>query len=251
VSLPIDESALERMVAAAVHAALAQIAPESRSWAARERLVRVLVCDSAVGLDFATAALNAFAHPKLELEYLVVEGLSAGLTVDRVAQLAPRARVRSTREAGCPLLAARGAEAVVAATLDRPTALRVALTMPEHFGAKLLCEALCLGKPVVVATDGLGLDPPGATPQLRHALAEPVGRLEVFGATCVGAAELGAALANAVSAPRAETPRRPLITAQEVEAADGELLLAPDALVTPLALDRARELGVQLHRLPH
>ncbi|NUP99808.1 MAG: hypothetical protein HUU35_08130, partial [Armatimonadetes bacterium] len=44
---------------------------------------------------------------------------------------------------------------------------------------------------------------------------------------------------------------RPLITAEEIESADGELTLPPGAIVTPLALDRARELGVTLRRVPH
>ena len=76
----------------------------------------------------------------------------------------------------------------------------------------------------------------------------------------IAAPLLSAPPALAAPAAKAATPaspawvahheNRPLITAEQVEAAGGELLLPADAILTPLAADRARELGVRLRRLP-
>lgn len=240
-----DSATIERLVAAAVAAVLAEMQP--RPAAADGRRVAVLVSETTAGLDFAVASLGTLADFPVRLEWL-----ASGRGVASVNRRLGAELCRDTADAGCPLKLASEVEAVVVATLDRPTAVRVAMTTPETFGSKLLLEALCLGTPVVVATDALGLDRPEATPQLRHALAEPVGRLEVFGASCVEAVDLGATLRTLLSGPGGVNAHenRPLITAIEVEAADGELLLSPDAIVTPLALDRARELGVKLRRLP-
>lgn len=241
----VDTATIERLVAAAVAAVLAEM--RVRPAAPNGRRVAVFVAETSAGLDFAVASLGTLADLGLNLEWL-----ASGRGVGSVNRRLGTESCRDIAEAGCPLALAREVDAVVAATLDRSTAVRVAMTMPETFGSKLLLEALSLGKPVVAATDALGLDRPEATPQLRHALAEPLGRLEVFGASCVEAVDLGTTLRTLLSSTGGVNAHdnRPLVTALEVEAADGELLLEPDAIVTPLALDRARELGVKLRRLP-
>jgi hypothetical protein len=250
VSAPLDNATLERLITAAVSAVLAELRAADLQRPGRR--LAVLVCNAAEGLEFAAASLGAVAQLGYELDWLVAAGPAGRVSAQRVRELVPEARVREAAEAGCPLETARRVEGVVAATLDRPTAVKVALTAPDTFASRLLFEALRLGKPVALATDALGLEAPEATPQMRQALAEPLGRLEVFGAACGPAVELGAAL-RPLLAPGAAPAfdQRPLVTAAEVEAADGELLLPSEALVTPLALDRARELGVKLRRRPH
>ncbi len=245
-----NEHELQALVEAAVKAVLQQL-PRDPPKPAGPR-IRVLVTDTDQGLDLALASLHNAGISGV-FEPVLTSGERSQVTSAFVRQALGVERVLVEPEAGCPLTLARDSDALVAATLDRPTAVRVALTMPETFASKLLFEALRRGKPVVLATDGLRLEAPQATAQLRQALAEPVGRLEVFGATCVEAVELGAVLRQELAAPGGfnAAANRVLITAEEVEAASGEVLLPPGAIVTPLALDRARELGVKLSRIPH
>ena len=242
----LDNETLQRLVSAAVSAVLAELKAESSP--VSRRVVPVLVSPTIVGLDFAAAALHSVATLPLTFEWWV-----AGPDVSRVEQLVPQGKVRSIADAPLASTLAEQAYAVVAATLDRSTAMRVSLTMPETFGSELLLGALNLGKPVVVATDGLGLEQPLASPQLRAALAEPIGRLEAFGAECVASQDLGKRLKAVLSGPDGLHPRpnRPLVTASDVEAAGDELVVPPEAVVTPLAVDRARELGVALRRPPN
>lgn len=242
---------LERLVAATVRAVLEQLRAEAPA-APKGPLVRVLVSDTDRGLDRAVASLKA-AQLACRFEYVLTSGTTAQVTTGYLRQMTGVPAVADESQVGCPRAWARGADVVVAATLDRPSALHVALTWPETFASKALFEALRRGRPTVIATDGFAWEAPEATPQLRAALAEPIGRLEVFGATCVAATELGRAVDLALQGPPGfnAARNRPLITAEDVEAAGGDLTLPADAVITPLALDRARELGVALHRVPH
>ncbi|MBI2302587.1 MAG: hypothetical protein HYU66_27085 [Armatimonadetes bacterium] len=246
-----NEHDLQRLVQAAVKAVLAELGGAAEAPAAGP-LVRVLFGDSSQGRDYAVAALRRLGGEGLRLEHVVTTGGRSQANPGFLRELPGTLAAQTDEEAGCPLAFARGADLVVAATLDRPTAVRLAHTAAERFADRFLLEALSLGKPVVLATDGFELEAPAATPQLRAALAEPRARLETYGAVCVAAVDLREAVRQVLDGqvrPGGAVGRE-LITVVEVEAAEGTLVLAPDAIVTPLALDRARELGVTLRRVP-
>ncbi|NUQ38198.1 MAG: hypothetical protein HUU23_10430, partial [Caldilineales bacterium] len=193
-----SEQDLQNLVAAAVRAVLEQLGQQTEAPAAKGPVVRVLIADTERGLDFALASLKA-GPARVRLEYVLTSGRQSQVTTAFVREQGGASKVLTEAEAGCPLALARGADAVVAASLDRPSAMRVALTMPETFASKFLFEALRRGRPTIIATDGWAWEAPEATPQMRQALAEPVGRLEVFGAVCSPASELGGALAAALA----------------------------------------------------
>lgn len=243
-----SEPDIERLVQAAVRAVLAELEPAGPPEGPR---VRVLLGNTPKGLDYALAALREVGKEGPRFEYAVTTGERAQAHLGHLRELPGTAAAKTVEEWGCPREFARGADAVVAATLDRPTAVRVALTMAETFADRFLLEALASGKPVVVVTDGFEIEAPAATPQLRHALAEPAARLETFGARCVPSTELAVALREALAGGGLTAPStHRVVTVEDVEAADGALVLPPGAIVTPLAAERARELGVALRRVP-
>lgn len=225
------------------------------------RCIRLLVGNTDRGLEAAVAAVQALKLPGPEPSFEVAVAADDASLVERVRLLAPSWSVHAAGELGCPFAWMRSAEAGVALTLDRVAAVRASVTVPEQFVEKALLSLLHRGRPCILATDGLNLDAPKATDAFRQALREPVDRLTSFGARCVAAGEVGHALAEALGASPIPPPAggavgaaargpRPLISAADVESAQGELVLPPGALVTPLAWDRARELGVKLRRLP-
>ena len=244
---------LAKLVQAAVQAVLAQLGEASAPAPAQQGpLVRLVIGESDAGLDFAFASLKTL-DPRPRCQAVLSTGRDRQVTLGyaREALGVPDARPES--EAGCPLRFARGADLAVVIGLDRPALVRCARTAPERYADRFLFEALCLGKPVVLATDGLDPALPDAAPRLRQAMAEPLGLVEAYGATLSPAGELARVVEAALAGPAGfnSATNRPLITAEDVEAADGELALPPAAIVTPLALERARELGVVLRRLPH
>lgn len=243
-----NESDLQRLVAAAVRAVLAELSAAPASPAGP--LVRVLLADTTRGADFALAAVKTLAAHGVRLEYVVTSGETSQLSPAYLRELPGTVAAVTAAEAGCPRAFARGADAVVAAALDRPSAVKLALTMAEGFADKFLLEALRLAKPVVIATDGFLFSAPDATPQLRQVLAEPAARLETFGAVLAPAAELLPALELGLAPLLRPAPasRRRVVTVDDVEAATGALVLPRDAVVTPLAVERAAELGVDLRR---
>jgi len=248
----VNQADLERLVQAAVRAVLEQLGPQAAPGPAKGPLVRLVIGESDAGLDFAFASLKQ-AERRYRLQVVLSTGRDRQLTLAYVREALQVPDARPESEAGCPLRFAQGADVAVVVGLDRPALVRCARTAPERYADRFLFEALCLGKPVVLVHDDLDPALPEASPRLRQAMAEPLVLLEAFGATPTLASELGAVVEVALAGPAGfnAAANRPLITVEEIEAAEGELVLPPGAIVTPLALDRARELGVVLRRVPH
>lgn len=247
-----NQDELERLVQAAVRAVLEQLNDRPATPPAKGPTVRLVIGESDAGLDFAFASLKQ-AERRYRLQVVLATGQERQVTLGYVREALNVPDARPESEAGCPLRFAQGADVALVVGLDRPALVRSAMTAPERYADRFLFEALCLGKPVVLAQDGLDRALPDASPRLRQAMAEPLGLLEAFGATVTAASDVAAAIDEALAGPARfnAAVNRPLITAEDVEAADGELVLAPGAIVTPLALERARELGVVLRRVPH
>lgn len=247
-----NDAELARLVEAAVRAVLAQLRPAAEAAPVRGPRVRLVIGESEAGLDFALASLRQAELPGA-LEVVVSTGLDRQVTLGHLRGALGPATVRPESEAGCPLKFAAGADLAVVVGLDRTGLVRAVRTAPERYADRFLCEALCLGRPVVLVREGLARALPEATPRWRRAMAEPLELIEAYGATLVAAADLAEAVAGALAGPAGfnAAENRPLITADEVERAEGELVLAPGTIVTPLALERARELGVVLRHIPH
>lgn len=243
-----SEEQIATLVAAAVRAVLAELRGTP---AADAPAVQVLIGAPHRLLDAALASLGALTG-EARLEAILLSGERQQVTRAHVAELLPGATISTEPDAGCPLERAAAAAVLVVASLDRTTLMRTVLTVPEGFGARWLLEGLVEGKPVVFARDTLEIAADRATPQLRQALAAPLGTLESYGAELVPAVELAAAVRRGLAslARNAGAERRILITEADVDAAGGPLIVPDSAIVTPLAWDRARELGVVIQRLP-
>jgi hypothetical protein len=159
------------------------------------------------------------------------------------------------------------ARAVLCPMLSVNTLSRLSLLLADGLVPNLLLHGLFMGKPVVLARDGvdpadagrrtLGIDQ--GTPALRQALAERLRTVSAYGGRVTDARGLRAATTAALSGPvtaPAGAPARalaagPVVTAADVRRARGSgeaLDLSPTSLVTPLARDLALQLGVPLTR---
>jgi hypothetical protein len=156
---------------------------------------------------------------------------------------------------------AHRADAVAVAQLTRTTLARLALGLGESLISSMALHALWDGKPVIVARDGVDPDlaaceeSEGAVDVARELVRlydDYLERLVAFGCQVVPAAGLAETVRAALAG---ETPglHRPLrtrrvITEQDVIRASrrGESINITGAVVTPLARDTARDLGVSL-----
>lgn len=154
--------------------------------------------------------------------------------------------------------------AVVCPMLSVNTLSKVSLLTADALVPNLLLHGLFMGKPVVLARDGV--DPAGegrrvlgidhATPALRQALDDRLRTVAGYGCRITDVRSLHATVNSALDsssarAPAGPLPAGPLVTAADVRRAHrdgGALSLSSRSLVTPLARDLAMALGVRLTR---
>jgi hypothetical protein len=151
-------------------------------------------------------------------------------------------------------------EVLAVAQLTRTTLGRIGLGLSDSFASTLALNALWSGKPVVVAKDGVdpdlaardGRGAPDAPRALVRLYDEYLDRLEAFGCHVLPTARLSETVLSLLTG-REPTRERPLqsrrvITEEDVQRAArrGESIDVSRAIVTPLARDAARELGVEL-----
>jgi hypothetical protein len=157
------------------------------------------------------------------------------------------------------------AQAVVCPMLSVNTLSKLSLLLADGLVPNLLLHGLFMGKPVVLARDGvdpadagrrtLGID--RGTPALEQAVAERLRTVAAYGGRVSDARGLRTATIRALSgraparAPVRAPAAGPVVTAADVRRARGTgqaLDLSPTSLVTPLARDLALQLGVALTR---
>ncbi len=226
------------------------------------RRVLALVCGGTIGLEQGLAALAALrAYPA---DVAVVLSAAAERVVG--AQ-----RVRDTLGADIAIVTAqdpypgkllRAADVVVVPVLTQNTAAKLARTFSDTMVTTLTLQALMLGKPVVMAANaadpldsgraGVGM---GRAPvNLTRALQDNLKRIESYGVRLVDVKLLAAEAGKCFRpGPQPATPAREkkvLIDTAAVKAAlaggSRRLAVPRGAIVTPLAVDAARELNVEL-----
>lgn len=214
------------------------------------RQCRLLVLDGyRLRLAFSAAAEQLFGS-------VVRESLEGFPHVDQVDSAQWLGELLESRAVLCPMLSVN--------TLSKVSVLTADALVPN-----LLLHGLFMGKPVVLARNGVDLADEGrralgidqATPALRQALDDRLRTVAGYGCRITDVRSLHAtvnsllvsrsARASADAPPADALPAGPLVTVADVRRAhraDGALSLSPRSLVTPLARDVAMQLGVQLNR---
>jgi hypothetical protein len=193
---------------------------------------------------------------------VVRESLDGFPHVDRIDPPQWLGELAESRAVLCPMLSAN-------------TLSKLSLLIADGLVPNLLLHGLYMGKPVVLARDGVDTDGEGrrslnfhnGTPALRRALDDRLHTVADYGCRIADAhhlhATVDAVLASGGPPPPAGEPGNagarppaaaglragPVVTAADVRRAHqagGALGLSPGSLVTPLARDLATQLGVQL-----
>jgi hypothetical protein len=195
-------------------------------------------------LAFSPAAEQLFGS-------VVRESLDGFPHVDQVDRVQWLGELLESRAVLCPMLSVN-------------TLSKVSLLIGDGLVPNLLLHGLFMGKPVVLARDGVDLADEGrrglgidqATPALRQALDERLRTVADYGCLITDVRGLHATVnsvlvSGSVRASAGALPAGPIVTATDVRrahGAGGALSLSPGSLVTPLARDLAMQLGVRLTR---
>ncbi len=152
-------------------------------------------------------------------------------------------------------------DAVVVPVMSVPFAAKIALGIADSIAIAAVLKALALGKPVFACAHDVDPTNEGAflyglarrVPQLSRLIQNYLQVLESYGIQLVNLDDLAAAVSGQLTAnPQPSTLNHQpldLVTIADVERAalnDRQVLLAPKAIITPWARDRAKELGVEL-----
>lgn len=143
---------------------------------------------------------------------------------------------------------------LVGGTLSRAEAAKVALAQTDTFFSDMVFQMLWQGRPVVLAQDGV-MEPNFRIHPRSAAMADTVEaymrRLADYGARLVMARDLASAVRETLSGGSSAVSweqKRTVITAQDVEEADQEVVVKPGTIVTPLAWDVAKHRGIAIRR---
>ncbi|MCS6859326.1 MAG: hypothetical protein NZT92_03265 [Abditibacteriales bacterium] len=150
--------------------------------------------------------------------------------------------------------------AVVVPMMSVPFAVKTALGIADSIAVAVVLKALAVGKPVFACAHDVDPTHEGAflfglarrVPQLSRLMQNYLQVLESYGIQLINPDGLAAAVSGHLSAPQPPTPNHQpldLVTLADVERAalnDRKVILAPKAIVTPWARERAKELGVEL-----
>jgi hypothetical protein len=145
-------------------------------------------------------------------------------------------------------------QATVGVTLSRAEVAKVALAQTDTLFSDIVFQMLWQGCPVVLAQDGV-MEPrfrihPGSG-ALMNTIEVYLRKLVDYGARLVPARELASAVRETLSGSHAvifQGQRRIVITAQDIEEAEGELVVQPGTIITPLAWDVAKHRGISIRR---
>ncbi len=226
--------------------------------------VLALFCGGTIGLEQGLAALAEIRSQPATITVVLSAAAERIIGARRVRESLGADIAVAGAQDPYPGEGLRAADVVVVPVLTQNTAAKLAHTFADTAVTTLVLQALMLGKPVVVAVNaadprdgrraagGMGQAPAGLT----RALQDNLKRLENYGARLVDVGLLATEIKKCFQSGRQADTRGPqakvVIDAAAVKAVQASgnrrLLLAAGAVVTPLAMDAARELNVELVR---
>jgi hypothetical protein len=228
------------------------------------RKVLALICGGTIGLEQGLAALAELHAYPADVAVVLSAAAEKVVGAQRVRETLGADAVIVTAREPYPGRLLREADVVAVPVLTQNTAAKLAHTFADTLVATVALQALMLGKPVVMAVNaadpqdggraGIGM---GRAPvNLTRALQDNLQRLESYGVRLVDvkllAAEVGKCFRPRPKPAAIAREKKVLIDAAAVKAAlaggSRRLVVPRGALVTPLAADAARELGVEFVR---
>lgn len=146
-------------------------------------------------------------------------------------------------------------QTLVGGTLSRAEAAKIALAQTDTFFSDMVFQMLWHGRPVVLVRDGV-MEPNFRDRPRSAAMAGTVEaylrRLADYGARLVMAKDLASAVRETLllegESAVLQEQKRTVITAQDIEEAEQEVVVKPGTIVTPLAWDVAKHRGIAIRR---
>lgn len=258
-----QEEKLVELVTREVLRRLAAVTPEPAKKPERQQRVLAMFTGGTIGLEQGLKELSEL-QSSASISVVLSEAAKQVVGKNRICEHLGSETPVITASCPYPGKLLRAADVVVVPVLTQNSAAKLAHTLADTMVTTLVLQALMLGKPVIIASNaadprdswrigaGMGRSPVG----LSRALQDNLKKIEGLGAAMIDVGSLAAECRKYAKQETYESSTeksgggRGLIDAGTVRAAlanGGKRLEVPaGALVTPLAKDVARELGVEL-----
>lgn len=258
-----QEEKLVELITREVLRRLAEVTPTPAEKPERQLSILALFAGGTIGLKQGLKELSEL-KPLASISVVLSEAAEQVVGKNRIYEHLGSETPVVTASCPYPGKLLRAADVVVVPVLTQNSAAKLAHTLADTMVTTLVLQALMLGKPVIIATNaadprdswrigaGMGRSPVG----LARALQDNLKKIEGLGVAMVDVGFLAAECRRHIKLETRESSTektgaaRVLIDAGAVKAVlanGGKRLAVPTgALVTPLAKDVARELGVEL-----
>lgn len=231
------------------------------------RLYKALIMftGGTIGLEASLEQLKSIQASNVNFTVVFSEAAERIVGITRVEEMLGANVSTNTAGFSYPGQELREADIVLIPVLTQNTAAKLAHTLADSLVPTLVLQALMLGKPVVAAVNaadpndderrqrGMCKQPPA----LQAALTENLKKLQLYGIELTRAENLAAVVHRILfkeAMPNLwdKAPKKKVLDAEAVRSAvltgDKEILIGENVIITPLALDVARELKVEIIR---
>jgi len=226
--------------------------------------VLALFTGGTIGLEPALTALTEIRNFPAEITVVLSAAAEKVIGVKRIQEYLGKSVVIVTSCDPYPGKLLRTADVITMPVMTQNTAAKLAGTISDTMLTTLILQGLLMGKPVIIAKNaanpkdnwriraGMGQ----ASPGLSQAIEENLRKIERYGARVVDvrllAVEISRNLGQTKNQPVADAKAlaKILIDAAAIKTAyaagEKTLHICPGTLITPLAVDAAREFAIEL-----
>ncbi|MFB3895382.1 MAG: flavoprotein [bacterium] len=222
------------------------------------RNILVIFTGSDIGLPTALEQLIKLRQKSYLFTFILSRAAQKIIGTEKIAAVTSGSQVLTDIPAEQVLTLVQKQDAILIPTLSRTTAIKLASSITDTLVTDLLYTALVNKKPIIAARNGadpmLANCPRCGTPDMAPAMIQTIhtelDKLTRYGIRLVLVDQLAVETDSVLQSIPKEIPDKQIITEQDIKSAatngDKKLRVRQGSIVTPLAKDTAKELGIEI-----
>jgi hypothetical protein len=225
------------------------------------RNILVVFTGSDIGLPIALEQLQRLKQKPYSLTFLLSRAAQNIIGTEKLSSVTSGSQILTETPPEQVLSLVQKQDAILIPTLSRTTAIKLASSITDTLVTDLLFTALVNKKPIIAARNGadpmLANCPRCGTPDMAPAMIQTIhielDKLIQYGIRLVLVDDLADETISILESTPRKEPDKKIITEYDIKSAvnhgDKKLRVRRGSIVTPLATDTAKELGLEIEFL--